>query len=142
MRKLIASSIIGLSAFTGASTATAAPTPVADDIMCFVHAIEPEKTDHNSVAPINFGFKVHCTDTPDLRSVTTKLWRYDPADGKQYVQSERHDTSTDPDVDTLYSASCSSAGVFYQFHTQVIVAAFHGNWYRWPDDSGTISAVC
>lgn len=54
---------------------------VNDEIVCFVHAIEPWKTDHGSMAPINYGFKVHCTGRPAMRSVTTKLWRYDAADG-------------------------------------------------------------
>jgi hypothetical protein len=125
------------------AAAHATPAPVADDITCFPHAIEPEKTDHNSIAPINFGSKVHCTGTPALRSITTKLWRYDPADGKQYVHSERYDTSTDTDVETLYSASCSSAGVLYQFHTQMIVTAFNGTWGdHGYDNSATIGAVC
>ncbi|WP_330251792.1 hypothetical protein OG874_37620 [Nocardia sp. NBC_00565] len=126
------------STLVGGATGTAS----ADNIVCFIHAIEPWKTDHNSIAPINFGFKVHCTGKPALRNVTTKLWRYDPTDGKHYVHSERNDNTTDPDVETLYSASCSSAGILYQFHTEAIVNAFNGNWDREPDNSSTIAAIC
>ncbi|MEV2218528.1 hypothetical protein AB0E01_01450 [Nocardia vinacea] len=126
------------STLVGGVTGTAS----ADNIVCFIHAIEPWKTGHNSIAPINFGFKVHCTGKPALRNVTTKLWRYDPTDGKHYVHSERNDNTTDPDVETLYSASCSSAGILYQFHTEAIVNAFNGNWDREPDNSSTIAAIC
>ncbi|WP_157172708.1 hypothetical protein [Nocardia exalbida] len=45
-----------------ATIADAEPVRAAnDEIVCFVHAIEPWKTDHGSMAPINYGFKVHCT---------------------------------------------------------------------------------
>jgi hypothetical protein len=94
--------------------------------VCFVQAIEPWKTDHGSMVSINYGFKVHCTGRPAMRSVTTKLWLYDAADGKWYKHAERIDTSTDPDVQALYSASCSAAGIFYGFHTQVEVTAIAG----------------
>ncbi|MGW4090179.1 hypothetical protein [Nocardia sp. NPDC004750] len=123
--------------------ANAEPTPAAkDEIVCFPHAIEPWKTDHGSMAPINFGFKVHCTGRPEMRSVTTKLWRYDAADGKWYKHAERIDTSTTPDVEVLYSASCSSAGILYGFHTEVKLTAVHGTWDDGGDDSATTSAIC
>ncbi|MFI9413207.1 hypothetical protein [Nocardia gamkensis] len=126
-----------------ASIANAEPVRAAnDEIVCFVHAIEPWKTDHGSMAPINYGFKVHCTGRPAMRSVTTKLWRYDAADGKWYKHAERIDTSTDPDVQALYSASCSSAGIHYGFHTQVEVTAIAGTWDDGGDNSATISAIC
>ncbi|WP_067469270.1 hypothetical protein [Nocardia amamiensis] len=113
-----------------------------DDVVCFPHAIEPRKNGHNSIASISYGFKVHCTGRPSLRSVTTKLWRYDASDGKRYLHAERTDASTAPDVETLYSASCSNAGILYGFHTQVIVNAFNGNWDHGGDNSATISAIC
>ncbi|WP_454194910.1 hypothetical protein [Nocardia sp. Marseille-Q1738] len=126
-----------------ATVANAEPVPTSkDEVVCFPHAIEPRKNGHNSIASISYGFKVHCTGRPSLRSVTTKLWRYDASNGRRYVQAERTDTSTDPDVETLYSASCSSAGVLYGFHTQVIVNAFNGNWDHGGDNSATISAIC
>lgn len=142
MRTLIR--MVLLTAFGIGSTLVAGvgAASAADSIVCFPHAIEPYKTDHNSIAPITFGFKVHCTGRPSLRSVTTKLWRYDSSDGKHYVHSERNDTSTEPDLETLYSASCSNAGILYKFHTEVIVNAFHGNWDRGEDDSTTIAAIC
>ncbi|MEU2042546.1 hypothetical protein [Nocardia niwae] len=124
-----------------ATIAHAAPTAM-DEIVCFVHAIEPWKTDHGSMAPINFGFKVHCTGRPALRSITTKLWRYDAADGKWYKHAERTDTSTGPAAEALYSASCSPAAILYGFHTQVIATAINGTWDDGGDDSATISAIC
>lgn len=114
----------------------------ADDVVCFPHAIDPYKSGHNSIAPITFGFRVHCTGRPTLRSVTTKLWRYDSNQGRYIVHTEREDTSTEPDLETLYSASCSNAGILYGFHTQVILNAFHGTWDRGGDDSATVSAIC
>ncbi|WP_406268081.1 hypothetical protein OH799_23630 [Nocardia sp. NBC_00881] len=134
--------ILAAALTVGQGSAHATPTPAADHVVCFPHAIEPYKTGHNSIASINFGFKIHCVGRPTLRSVTTKLWRYDASDGERYVHSERNDSSTDPDVETLYSASCSSAGILYQFHTQVIVNAFNGYWDRGGDDSATIAAIC
>ncbi|WP_329408280.1 hypothetical protein OG563_38710 [Nocardia vinacea] len=89
-----------LTAFGIGSTLVGSATASADNVVCFINAIEPWKTGHNSIASINFGFKVHCTGTPALRNVTTKLWRYDANDGKQYLHSERNDTSTNPDVET------------------------------------------
>jgi hypothetical protein len=128
----------------GADTiAYAEPNHTAkDDVVCFISAIPPYKTGAGSIASINFGFKVHCTGRPSLRSVNTRLYRYDSADGKYYVHSERNDDTTDPDVETLYSASCSAAGILYQFHTKATVSAFHGNWDREYDDSITIGALC
>ncbi|WP_330229984.1 hypothetical protein OHA40_28865 [Nocardia sp. NBC_00508] len=126
-----------------ATAAHAEPIPAANDnVVCFISAIPPYKTGAGSIASINFGFKVHCTGRPSLRSVNTKLYRYDPADGKHYVHSERNDDTTDPDVETLYSASCSAAGILYQFHTKATMVAFHGNWGREYDDSITIGALC
>jgi hypothetical protein len=54
------------------------------------------------------------------------------ADGKWSGHAERVDTSTDPDVEALYSASCSSAGILYGFHTEVAVTEINGYW----DDGG------
>ncbi|NKY26947.1 hypothetical protein [Nocardia gamkensis] len=89
-----------------ATIADAEPVRAAnDEIVCFVHAIEPWKTD----------------------------W---------YKHAERIDTSTDPDVQALYSASCSSAGILYGFHTQVEVTAIAGTWDDGGDNSATISAIC
>ncbi|MBF6339425.1 hypothetical protein IU450_26535 [Nocardia abscessus] len=127
-------------------TATAAhaepASAAADNVVCFISAIPPYKTGGGSIASINFGFRVHCTGRPSLRTVNTKLYRYDSADGKYYVHSERNDDSTDPDVETLYSASCSTAGILYQFHTKATMTAFNGNWDREYDDSITIAALC
>ncbi|WP_157124402.1 hypothetical protein [Nocardia pseudovaccinii] len=142
IRATLATSVVAAAVMSAASAHAAPVVPVADKIVCFVSAIEPWKTGHNSVAPINFGFKVHCTGQPALRNVTTKLWRYDPKDGKQYMQTERNDTSTNPDVETLYSASCSSTGILYQFHTEAIVNAFNGNWDRGSDNSSSVAAIC
>lgn len=44
--------------------------------------------------------------------------------------------------ETLYSASCSSAGILYQFHTKATMVAFNGNWDREYDDSIAIGALC
>ncbi|WP_157172709.1 hypothetical protein [Nocardia exalbida] len=45
-------------------------------------------------------------------------------------------------MQALYSASCSSAGIFYGFHTQVEVTAIAGTWDDGGDNSATISAIC
>lgn len=126
----------------GTATIAHAERVAEDAIVCFVHAIEPWKTDHGSMAPINYGFKVHCTGRPALRSITTKLWRYDTDHGKWYKHAERIDTSPDPDVEALYSASCSSAGILYRSHTEVAVTAINGYWDDGGDNSATISAIC
>lgn len=133
---------VATSALAGSAYAVPAANPVADNVVCFISALPPFKTGEAAIAPINFGFKVHCTGRPALRNVTTKLWRYDTADGHNYVHVERNDNSTDPDVELLYTASCSSAGIFYRFHTEAIANAFNGNWDRESDNSSAIGAVC
>ncbi|GAA5047627.1 hypothetical protein [Nocardia callitridis] len=141
MRIRYVAALLGAALVAVTPVATAAPAR-ADDIVCFINVIEPYKTGYEAIAPIAFGFQVHCTGRPALREVTTKLWRYDTMDGRHYVHAERTDNSTDPDIETMYYASCSTAGVVYRFHTDAIVNAVHGNWDRHPDDSDTMVARC
>ncbi|MGV9680757.1 hypothetical protein ACWDSJ_36265 [Nocardia sp. NPDC003482] len=137
--------VIAACALVAAATGTAAAEPnyqAADKITCFLHVDPPYKTGHGSLAPINFGWKTHCTGRPTLRSITAKLWRYDLTRGEYYLHSERTDTSTEPDLETLYSASCSDRGILYQFHIEVIYSGFYGEWDHADENSDPVALIC
>lgn len=138
---LVAAAAVATALMAAAPAADAAPVH-QDGVVCFVHAIEPYKATAASIGAISFGFTIHCTGRPSWRTVTTKLWRFDLHDGRYYVHSERDDTSTEPDLETLYSASCTDAGILYQFHTEVVVNGFHGNWDHHSDNSDVVPLLC
>jgi hypothetical protein len=116
----------------------------ADHVTCFIHAIGPWKTGPGSVAAIGFGFQVHCTPhSPDLRGITTKLWRKDLNNGRFYQHAERYDNdATEPDKEIRYYASCSDASLLYGFHTEVHMDGFYGNWDPTSDNSDTVLLTC
>lgn len=112
-------------------------------ITCFYQASGPFKTNPGNSAPIGFGMSVSCNDSPDLRGVTTRLWRYDFNRQEYFIHSERYSNETSANQALTYYASCSSVGVEYAFHTEVIGNAFHGNWDdESRDNSDSVIARC
>lgn len=125
--------------------ANAAPVPVhpVDHVVCFAHAEGPFKNGPGSMAPIGFGFKVHCTPhDPDVRLIHVKLWRKDLATGVQHLHSEHLDSSTTAQIDRKYYASCSNASIQYEFHTQINVDVWYGKWDHASDNSDPVLATC
>lgn len=110
-------------------------------ITCFYQAIGPAKQGLAPVSPMSFGMSVSCTDTPDLRGITTILWRYDFDTGEYYRHSERYSNERNTQQTLTYYASCSGQKQ-YAFHTQVIGIAYHGNWDETSDDSDAVIEYC
>jgi hypothetical protein len=120
-------------------TANATPVTPVSDAACFVQPIGPFKTNASSIAPIGYGFRVHCMPRdPDLRAVTVKLWRKDVHTGQEYVHAEQIDHGTKATDQRIYYASCSTSAVLWEFHTEAIATAvydYSGDYASGDSDS-------
>lgn len=112
------------------------------DIVCFYQAGGPFKTNVGPMAPISFGFSVNCNDEPDVRGITTTLWRFDFERQEYFPHAVRYTNETDATQSLQYYASCSNSGIQYAFHTEVVGTAYHGTWDETTDNSDSVIAFC
>ncbi|WP_067891139.1 hypothetical protein [Nocardia vaccinii] len=127
----------------GAAPAHATPVRQADHVDCFARALTPVKTSHASVAPIAFGYTLHCSPHPPaLIALRVKLWRLDFNRLETYEHTSHTVFSPNYDRDTWFYASCSNASIRYSFHTEVILDGINGNPGEHSDNSSSEPMTC
>lgn len=118
--------VLVVASVAAALTGGSAPVAQADHVTCFVMAIGPSKEIGPSNAPIQFGYKVHCTGRPDGRMIETTLYRKD-ADGKDVPQAVDRAQSTDPDKEETFLFECEIDGQLSEYFTHVSMLGKHAN---------------
>lgn len=123
--------------------AHAEPPRHTDHVSCFIRALPPAKAREGALAPISYGYALHCTPhAPTLIGVTVKLWRFDFNRLEAYEHSGKVTMEPEYDKDVRFYASCSGAPVRYSFHTEAILGAMHGNIDGHTDNSESETLEC
>lgn len=84
---------------------------------------------------------IKCNYPPDVSNTTVILWRYDRA-RKQYYE-HAHATSNKVGTDwNLKAYALCHGNIEYDFHSQILNDAFHGNWHHTSSDSRSVAFRC
>ncbi|WP_067663995.1 hypothetical protein [Nocardia miyunensis] len=143
MKIVIAAAIAAAALTIGVAPAHASPVRQADHVSCFARALPPVKTAYGSVAPIAYGYTLHCDPHPPaLIAIRIKLWRFDFNKLGTYVHTSHTIFSPNYDRDTYLYASCSNTSVRYSFHTEVILDGINGNAGEHSDNSSSELMTC
>lgn len=115
---------------------SANPT-VGHDVVCKYSAWIPFHEGSNA-----FGEgAIHCNVPPEVSNTTVILWRYDRA-RKQYYE-HAHATSNELGTRwTLKAYGLCHGNIEYDFHSQIINDAYHGNWHHSSANSHTVAFRC
>jgi hypothetical protein len=142
--KIVTALIVAVAALAiGAAPVQAAPVQRADHVWCFARALPPVKTAYGSVAPIRYGYTLHCEPHPPaLIAIRVKLWRFDFNRVETFEHTSHTIFSPNYDRDTYLYASCSHASVRYAFHTEVILDGINGNPGEHSDNSSVEQMTC
>ncbi|MEO3924231.1 hypothetical protein ABGB07_10275 [Micromonosporaceae bacterium B7E4] len=144
MRKLqiLLSVIVGTLFLFGGATAVNANAPSMSSNIEPAHVIVCDSTPYvPALTPggIQFGGRVTCSDSPDIRATTMKLWRC--SGGNCFLEgSIYHNSPTPPSFQMTALGPCRVGT--WSYHSQVIIEFFHGNWATSSRDSADKNWTC